>query len=114
MYVQDFGDSPDARRPTLSIEDKHAVMLMTNSLKCMGNRYEVGLPRRSNDIILPYNRSLAEKQLSYLNRKLIKDPDLLTNYNRKIDDYIENGYATKGKENELPATPIVLHHVPAK
>ena len=52
MYVQDFGDSPDALRPTLSIEDKHAVMLMTNSLKFVGNRYEVGLPWRSDDAVL--------------------------------------------------------------
>ena len=114
MYRQNFGDSLEALEPTLSMEDKRAVRMISQSVKLVDGHYELRLPRKSECVVLPYNRSLAEKRLLYLKGKLKKDPDLFCNYKNKIDSYVENGYARKMPDEDLPVTSItwyIPHHV---
>ena len=67
---------------------------------------------KKDNIILPYNRELAEKRLYSLEKKFTKNQHFKQLYEQKISDYIGNGYAKKLSENELPITSPITNYVP--
>ena len=67
---------------------------------------------KKDNIILPYNRELAEKRLYSLEKKFTKNKHFKQLYEQQISDYIEKGYAKKLSENELPITLPITNYVP--
>ena len=67
---------------------------------------------KKDNIILPYNRELAEKRLYSLEKKFTKNQHFKQLYERQISDYIEKGYVKKLSENELPITSPITNYVP--
>ena len=67
---------------------------------------------KKDNIILSYNRELAEKRLHSLEKKLTKNQHFKQLYEQQISDYIEKGYAKKLSENELPITSPITNYVP--
>ena len=67
---------------------------------------------KKDNIILSYNRELAEKWLHSLEKKLTKNQHFKQLYEQQISDYIEKGYAKKLSENELPITSPITNYVP--
>ena len=49
--------------------------------------------------VLPGNRKVAEKRLETLRRKLQSDPDLHREYTKKMESYIESGFAVEIQED---------------
>ena len=54
-------------------------------------RYEVSLPWQEGHFELPTHYSLSLNRLQYLQHRLIKDPELLTEYNRIIQEQRQKG-----------------------
>ena len=54
-------------------------------------RYEVSLPWQEGHFELPTHYSLSLNRLQYLQHRLIKDPELLTEYNRIIQEQMQKG-----------------------
>ena len=52
------------------------------------NKFEVGLLWKKDNIILPYNRELAEKRLYSLEKKFTKNQHFKQLYEQQISDYI--------------------------
>ena len=69
-----------------------------------GGRYEVGLLWRSEDPILPNNRSQAEMRLQQLKKRFLHGPTFASQYEAVMNDYIEKGYAVKLSEKEAAST----------
>ncbi|XP_077974180.1 uncharacterized protein LOC120329794 [Styela clava] len=57
--------------------------------------YEIDLPFKNPNVILPKNKSHAEQRLEYLRRRFLKEPDFYNEYKSFVKDMIDNGYAEK-------------------
>ena len=84
-----------------SIEDKMAVNKMEESLRRVGNHFQVALPWRPGCPHLTNNTSMAEQRLQLLKKRLLKDKDLLAKYRTSIQEYIVKGHAQKVPKEEL-------------
>nr|XP_039269991.1 uncharacterized protein LOC120344746 [Styela clava] len=56
--------------------------------------YEIDLPFKNPNVILPKNKSHAEQRLEYLRRRFLKEPDFYNEY-KSFVNMIDNGYAEK-------------------
>ena len=57
--------------------------------------YSVGLSRKNEKTKLPYNRQIAVSRLKTLENKFRKESEFRQKYQRTIESYLKNGYATK-------------------
>ena len=69
-----------------SMEDKKALRTMEQSVKLQDGHYQVALPWREFPPFLPYNRSLVERRLQMLKRRLLQDNELFKNYKGKMEN----------------------------
>nr|XP_039266331.1 uncharacterized protein LOC120341839 [Styela clava] len=62
--------------------------------------YEIDLPFKNPNVILPKNKSHAEQRLEYLRRRFLKEPDFFNEYKNFVKVMIDNGYAEKVNNSE--------------
>ena len=60
-----------------------------NHLQFHDNHYEVSLPWKEGQFNLPNHFSISLNRLRHLQHKLLKDPDLITEYNRIIQEQLQ-------------------------
>ena len=60
--TESFGVTPSADK-LVSSEDRKAIETLNNTIKFIGDRYEVGLPWKKSDVVLPKNRTAAIRRL---------------------------------------------------
>jgi len=84
----------------MSKEDHYALHLMNTSKRFVDGHYQLRLPRKPGGPQLPDNRQQAVTRLSYLKRRLEKDPVLKDKYSAVIMEYLSQGYARKVDDNE--------------
>lgn len=109
--AETFGVKPDLK-PLLGAEDKRAMNILKNTTKRCGNRYESGLLWRHDDIKLPNSYEMALHRLESLERKFIKDPELAIQYQIKIKEYVEKGYARRMTEDEVQTNSNKTFYIP--
>ncbi|XP_067045500.1 uncharacterized protein [Acropora muricata] len=102
----------DSAESTKTIEDKRALEILGSTTKVTGGRYEVGLLWRTEDPILPNNRSQAEMRLQQLKKRFLRDPTFASQYEAVMNDYIEKGYAVKLSEKEAASTSDHTWYLP--
>ena len=85
---------------TMSKEDRYTLDLMNTSERFVDGRYQLRLPWKPGGPQLPDNHQQAVTRLSYLKRRLEKDPVLKDKYSAFIMEYLSIGYACKLYENE--------------
>ena len=88
-----------------SAEDVKALRMMNESLKTVNGHYQVALPFRHNPPCLPNNRLMVE-------RRLLKDAELLEKYRRTMQGYIEKGHAQRVPEEECGVHVQPLWYLP--
>jgi hypothetical protein len=88
-----------------SRDDKKAMQILESTTRKVGNRYETGLLWKSDDIVLPNNKVMAEKRLESLERRLNRDPDLKVAYEKTFLGDVDKGYARLLSNEELD-TPV--------
>ena len=54
-------------------QNKRALHILESTTAIKDKKFEVGLLWKKDNIILPYNRELAEKRLYFLENKLTKN-----------------------------------------
>ena len=80
----------------MSRDDQQIMEIVENSVKKdADDHYEISLPIKGEDIMMPNNRPQALNRLSYLKRKLQNDSKLQKDYSEFISDIIDKGYAEK-------------------
>lgn len=112
--VESYGTSKCETKP-LSVEDQRAMNLISNSICKHDGHYEMGLLWKSDNPVLPYNRTLAEARLQHLKRRFLRDPELEVKYRAVIEDCVTKGYArmlTKEEAATVSKTTWFLPHHP--
>lgn len=98
--------------------------LISNSICKHDGHYEMGLLWKSDNPVLPFNRTLAEARLQHLKRRFLQDPELEVKYRAVIEDCVTKGYARKLTKEEaatvskttwfLPHHPVSNPNKPGK
>jgi hypothetical protein len=112
-----------AEETSRSVEDKKALEIVESTTKHIGDRYETALLWKEDDVTLPNNRVVAEKQLFSLERRLVRNEELATAYRDTIESDLRNGYPKKLSQEEasapvkhqwfLPHPPVTNPNKPA-
>ena len=67
---------------------------------------------RNENIKLPYNRQITVSRLKSLEKKFKKDPEVCQKYQQTIENYLENGYATKLNNKLYNESKQMLNFIP--
>ena len=106
-------------------DEQRAIKTLEQTTRFNGERYEVGLLWREEEVKLPNNFYSAMGQLKSLERGLQKNKTLRKRYQETIDTDINAGYVRKVDEAELnetkdklqwylPHHPVINPHKPEK
>ena len=106
----EFNDSVYSEARSMSANDKHAMELMSDSIKLENDHYQLALPWRNDPPCLENNRSVVEHRLKLLKRRLSRDQDLKSKYKDCMEDLIKRGYATKAQPVEVQGKTWYLPH----
>ncbi|XP_062701620.1 uncharacterized protein LOC109433489 [Aedes albopictus] len=87
-----------------SEEDKRALMILQETTRRVGRRFETGLLWRDDDPCLPNSLPMAVRRMEALERKLAKDPWLSDKVRGQIAEYVEKGYAHPITTAEVEST----------
>ncbi|CAH8494135.1 unnamed protein product [Schistosoma mattheei] len=110
LYSTEFKD-PFSRTISMSVEDRIALSAISNSVQRLNGHYQIALPWRHNHE-LPNNRELAERRLSCLKGRLIRDKKLFQDYVDSMTRYVERDYAEKVNDNHSDGRIWYLPHHP--
>ena len=108
-------------KKSLSAEDLQALSILKKTTKLVDEHYEIGLHWK-NYVSLPNNKWVAQKQLSSLEIKLARKPQLGSLYEASIATDIEKGYVSFVPDSEanredawyLPHHPATNVNKPGK
>ena len=101
----DVGDTLSSNSPSLSVSDKRAVKIWDDSVQVNDGHYELAIPFKTDDPHFPDNKSMAEKRLVLLGKRLTKDPNLHDRYTTEISTRLDRGYAEKVPDERLDDLP---------
>ena len=85
MYTSEFNEER-SEKIGLSVEDERFLATMEAGIRKNGKHYELPLPFRTKELILPNNRSQALSRLSSLKRKLQANAE----YKSVYDEFMKN------------------------
>lgn len=95
-----------------SRDDKRARIIMVNTTKRIGNRFETGLLWRLDAVHLPDSMAMATKRLHSVERKMSREPTYAAEYNAIIDNFINKGYARMLSESEAAVVDTRTWYLP--
>ncbi|XP_055605085.1 uncharacterized protein LOC129753308 [Uranotaenia lowii] len=88
--------------PPESDEDRRARRLLEETtVRTPSGKFQTGLLWKSDEPVFPNNFSMAVRRHGCFERRLLKDPELKTNIDKQIDDYLQKGYVHKATSDEL-------------
>ncbi|XP_033122071.1 uncharacterized protein LOC117121078 [Anneissia japonica] len=108
----DFPEKGLNSQPQLSIEDKMFVSKVKQTISKEDKHYCIGLPFRSNAVMLPNNKVMAEKRLVQLRKRLEKDVKFHMDYAAFMRNLLEKGYAEEvtGGDYKEGKSLYIPHH----
>ncbi|XP_033218080.1 uncharacterized protein LOC117173549 [Belonocnema kinseyi] len=109
--TETFGVNPTATR-LRSKEDQRAEELINRTARRDRNKWEAGLLCKTDNETLPPSRKMAEKRFVALERKMDRDPAFRHEYEKKIQDYQEKGYALRLTKEEAAQSPARTWYLP--
>ena len=97
----------------VSIEDRRVFSLFKSSVKFVDGHFEIPLPWRHDDQILPNNKKMASKRLKPLEKRFIRDKNFKAQYSEQTESMIDKNYmevVNKTQKNFSNRTWFILHH----
>lgn len=91
--LESFGSCLSKIDKTKSIEEQLAIEKINTSITKIGKRFQVNLPWKDENVLLPNSRPMAEQRLKCLERKLRQNHELGQAYQNEIQKLLTNGYA---------------------
>ena len=76
-----------------------------------GTRYVVEIPFKSNHDTLPDNYQLCERRLGRLKKRLLQNPDMVSQYEKIFTEYENDGIIERVFDTE-EASPKYVHYLP--
>ena len=95
MMEIDFSERKVENERSLSQEDKLFLKKVKQGTKKVEGHYEIPLPFREDDVIMPDNRAQVEQRAHWIKKKLLKDNLLRKQYTEFMNDMLVKGYARK-------------------
>ncbi|KAK3741593.1 hypothetical protein QZH41_012537, partial [Actinostola sp. cb2023] len=86
-------------RECMSLEDRRAKAIMDNTVTFVNGHCQIGLPWKYDSPQLPNNRSMSERRLELLKKRLLRDHVLAKKYTETMEQYIAKGHAAKVQED---------------
>ncbi|XP_045445582.1 uncharacterized protein LOC123653632 [Melitaea cinxia] len=77
----------------VSENDKRAERILKETIKRKGDQFEVGLPWKTDNLVLPDSYEYALKRLRTLEKKMSKEPAFKSEYGKQVANLIDKGYA---------------------
>lgn len=77
------------------------MKILEATVQYLGDRYEIGLPWKSDDVRLPNNRASALKRLYAADSRFPLDEEHGRRYTKAIEANMENGFARRLTKTEL-------------
>ncbi|XP_078357279.1 uncharacterized protein LOC144642164 [Oculina patagonica] len=120
---QEFNDSSYESKTSMSLNDRKALNIMEETVQLQNGHYEMALPWKFYPPRLQNNRTLAERRLLQLKRRLLKEPLVHQKYKAFMDDLLSKDYARKvncqypgplGTHWYLPHHPVFSPQKPDK
>jgi hypothetical protein len=108
----DFGATNKGLKHLESKEDERAYKILQETTMMKNKQYETGLLWRFDSVVLPSSRSMAEKRLYCLERKMEKDPEIKHFFTSAISDYLAKGYARKLTPQEAARNNPITWYLP--
>ena len=102
LLHESFAERPHDFNQAPSVNDKIVLDKYKKSIKNIGDRYQIELPFKQNDINLPNNYQYTLNRMVKLEQRLKKNNDLKNNYFKFMGDLYKNGHAVvvDSSENE--------------
>ena len=95
MFELDFVEAHESEE-YLSAQDKLFLHKVESGIKrCDDGHYEIPLPFKTREVLLPSNRSQALSRLDKLKRRLKNDPQYRKDYLEFMDDLMVKGHAER-------------------
>ncbi len=96
----------------MSVQDKRALAVFEETLKFTDGHYRIGIPCKIDRSSIPKNISVAQRRLTLLKKRLVKDPGLRQRYTDNIGDLEEKGYARKIPPDQVNVTNGISWYLP--
>lgn len=110
-FHESFGTRKEKSTYISQLEES-ALATLRNSIKNIGERYEVGLPWKSDNVRLPNNRSTALRRLYATESRFRVDPLFAKRYTKAIETNMELGFARRLNLSELEGPQGRTWYVP--
>jgi hypothetical protein len=109
--IESLGIEP--RKRTDDPEDRAVQILEKTCKRLPGqDRFEAGLLWKTDNETLPENRTHALKRLHSLEKRLDSDSALKLEYNRQMNDFLDQGFAERIDTNPDSSRVFYLPHFP--
>ena len=95
-----------------SVEFEKPNEKFLSDIRFTGERYEVGLPWKHESLAIDDDYDLCHNRLRLLHRKLQKQPDIMTEYGKGIEEQLATGIVEKVPECEENQEKIDVHYLP--
>ena len=92
---------------TMSLNDRRALDIMEESVKLENGHYEIALPWKTYPPNLKTNRTVAERRLELLKKRLRREPIVHQKYTAFVDDLLSRDYAREVISQEVG--PLGIH-----
>ena len=96
----------------MSIEDKRFMKIANESIVLENGHYQLDLPFRKENTVMPNNKVIAEQRLANLKRKLKKNEHFQSEYTDFLSDVIDNGYAEVVPQEQLERKDGRVWYIP--
>lgn len=117
LYLSDFTEARLSPRSNIefnlegmSIEDKTFLTIMESKAGKVGSHYELPLPFRNEDLLMPDNRNVVLRRLMHLKERFIRNPKFLAEYQRFMKNIMDKGYARKAVLSASPGKSWYIPH----
>ena len=112
--TEEFGIAPHGTKSTAlsTLEEQRSDEIMHRTLRMVGNRMEIGLPWKTDDVELPDSYSMALNRLKSQEKSLLRKPELLEWTNQHIEEMVEKGHARVATPEELAKSWKRVAYIP--
>ena len=113
VEVQGFqvDENPASEERGWSVEDHKWMEKIDKEAKMDGGHYELPIPLKSDDTVLPDNREVCLRRLQGLGKKF-QNESFADRYCEVIEDMAKKGYAEKVPEDELGRADGLVNYLP--
>nr|XP_006811381.1 PREDICTED: uncharacterized protein LOC102802724 [Saccoglossus kowalevskii] len=112
FFNHEFSERVIDDKPEDSVEDKKFMKMMETECHLVKGHYQLPLPFRDRNHVVPNNRPAIEQRLKHLKRRFVKDPEYQEEYTQFMDGILDKGYAELVPAEQLSSRKGKIWYLP--